>query len=69
MLTRVGIKLISLYGGTEFGLPLRFLTSAVGRDPEDWPYLEFSDSASPRWADQGNGSFELQLLVRFCQPI
>jgi hypothetical protein len=63
MLIKRGVNLVSLYGGTEFGLPVRMFSSSAGRTPEDWQYLELSESASPRWVDQGDGSFELQLLV------
>jgi hypothetical protein len=63
MLVKAGVNLVSLYGGTEFGLAVRALTTKAGRTPEDWAYLELTDFASPRWVDQGNNTFELQFLV------
>lgn len=39
---------------------------AEGRDPADWEYLNFASSVKPRWVDQGDGTYELHLLVSDC---
>jgi acyl-coenzyme A synthetase/AMP-(fatty) acid ligase len=56
-----GVKLGPLYGGTEMGsvLHVKVLDDA-------WEYCRMSDIVCPRWADQGDGTYELQLLVSKC---
>lgn len=65
-LTRAGVNIRSLYGATEFGVPttLELPHKKFMRTPDDWNYLSFSDLAKPRWVHQGDGTFELQFLVR-----
>jgi acyl-coenzyme A synthetase/AMP-(fatty) acid ligase len=55
-----GVKLTSMYGGTEMNAMCQCLP--VG--PQEWAWLRFSDAAKPRWIDQGDGTYELQFLVR-----
>jgi hypothetical protein len=69
MLVREGVHIASVYGGTEFGLPIRVLTSAIGRGPQEWMYLEIANQVKPRWVDQKDGSFELQLLSTDAFPL
>jgi hypothetical protein len=56
-----GCKLGSMYGGTEFGVTGRMITSQ--KRPEDWAWMEVYPTMTPRWIPQGDGSFELQLLT------
>lgn len=55
--------MIPLYGGTEFGTAVSF-RDGLG-DKKDWEYLSFSQLVNTRWEDQGDGTYELQLLVHF----
>ena len=54
--------MISLYGGTEFGAPVCFRD---GSGDKDWEYVSFPQLVNTRWGDQGDGTYELQFLVRF----
>jgi hypothetical protein len=53
---------IPVYGGTEFGTPVSFRKGSG--DKKDWQYVSFSRLAKTRWDDQGDGTYELQFLVR-----
>ncbi|KII90242.1 hypothetical protein PLICRDRAFT_40443 [Plicaturopsis crispa FD-325 SS-3] len=60
-LIKAGVRLRSLYGATEFGPPTYFLP----RNPVDaecWNWLRFHSNTNIRWADQGDGTYELQFL-------
>ncbi|THH31763.1 hypothetical protein EUX98_g2444 [Antrodiella citrinella] len=68
-LVAAGVKLCTLYGATEFGTPIRILDTEYSKSPdpgaktpEDWAWLQFSSLTQPKWVDQGDGTFELQLL-------
>ncbi|KAH0578471.1 hypothetical protein H2248_003619 [Termitomyces sp. 'cryptogamus'] len=61
LLVEAGVPLQPSYGGTEFGMCTTFVPPA-GKDPKDWQYMQFNDHMRTRWAPQGDGSFELQLL-------
>jgi len=59
--------MIPLYGGTEFGVPVSFRKGL--RDKSDCEYISFTQLKA-RWDDQGDGTYELQVLVRshsFCR--
>ena len=69
-LVAAGVKLTSVYGGTEFG------TTTLAYYPErpedapydirsshDWEWMQMSERVNCRWIPQGDGTFELQLLV------
>ena len=58
-----GVKLYSIYGGTEFGAPTHPFPSKTDRDVMDWAWQRFSDRANVRWIAQGDGTYECQLLV------
>ncbi|TCD65346.1 putative NRPS-like protein biosynthetic cluster [Steccherinum ochraceum] len=62
-LVAAGVKLTSVYGGTEFGGPCPMLDNSHGQLPEDWEYLCFTPKCKPRFVDQGDGSYELQVLT------
>ncbi|CAK5275098.1 unnamed protein product [Mycena citricolor] len=54
------VKLVAIFGATEFGLPT--IIRAVS-DPQDWAWLKFPDTAKIRWIPEGNANtFELQVL-------
>ncbi len=66
-----GIKLCSTYGGTEFGV----LTNAYdicddacadtsARSAAEWCWLSFPKNVEHRWLPEGDGTYELQILVR-----
>ncbi|KAG6885392.1 putative NRPS-like protein biosynthetic cluster [Termitomyces sp. T159_Od127] len=61
LLVEAGVTLHATYGGTEFGMNTRLLPPA-DKDPKDWEYMQFNDHMNTRWAPQGDGTFELQLL-------
>ncbi|KII84556.1 hypothetical protein PLICRDRAFT_117723 [Plicaturopsis crispa FD-325 SS-3] len=57
-LVKAGVKLRTVYGGTEFGAP----TLLVARDDDEWNWMRFSDRVNIQWADQHDGTYELQFL-------
>ncbi|CAK5268755.1 unnamed protein product [Mycena citricolor] len=56
----LGINIVSVYGGTEFGAATK-IKRVVG-DLSEWDWLEFSDRVDIRWAPQGDNVFECQFL-------
>ncbi|KIK55529.1 hypothetical protein GYMLUDRAFT_837603 [Collybiopsis luxurians FD-317 M1] len=58
-LVSCGVKLRSLYGGTEFG---SIEVWDIHDSCEDWSWHRFPDGSSVRWMPQGDGTFELQCL-------
>ncbi|KZT19306.1 NAD(P)-binding protein [Neolentinus lepideus HHB14362 ss-1] len=70
MLLSKGVKFSAAYGGTEFGVPSHLFdmfpdnkATRVPRDPKDWPWMRLSDRMDVRWVDQGDGTYELQMLA------
>ncbi|KAJ7054635.1 putative aminoadipate reductase [Mycena amicta] len=59
-LVDAGVKLVNLYGGTEFGA-VSYVLPLEG-DERDWEYCRFVDGVSVRWEPQGDGTFECQFL-------
>ncbi|KAG6915763.1 hypothetical protein DXG01_009968 [Tephrocybe rancida] len=59
-LASAGVRVQSIYGGTEFGLTVSTLPS---EDRMDWDYVRFLDEVNVRWVPQGDGIFELHLLA------
>lgn len=65
-----GVKLATVYGGTEFGVHSIMCDidysgrgdPAKVKTPDDWAWMAFPDFV--RWDPQGDGSYELQFLVR-----
>ncbi|KAJ7052229.1 putative aminoadipate reductase [Mycena amicta] len=55
-----GVKLLSIYGGTEFGgvnvYPKQLRAS-------DWSWVQFSDRMDVRWVPAGDNTFECQVLT------
>ncbi|KAH7913622.1 putative aminoadipate reductase [Hygrophoropsis aurantiaca] len=60
-LVAAGIRISSVYGGTEFGA----ITTVIRRPGEwnDWQWTRFSDKSNLRWVPQGDGTYELQVLT------
>ncbi|KAJ7198969.1 hypothetical protein GGX14DRAFT_525295, partial [Mycena pura] len=56
-----GVKLRSVYGSTEAGV-ISSLIPLPG-DEKEWDWFRFSDRVKVRWAPQGDGTFELQILT------
>ncbi|KAJ6509744.1 putative aminoadipate reductase [Mycena vulgaris] len=59
-LVDAGINLLGVYGATEIG-PITALTPREG-DTKEWSWLRISDVVEVRWAPQGDGTFECQIL-------
>ncbi|CAL1703617.1 unnamed protein product [Somion occarium] len=69
-LVAAGVKLTSVYGGTEFGALTLMFDTDDSQGPEapvktsaDWAWMQFSDQVKCRWIDQGDGTYELQFLT------
>jgi hypothetical protein len=56
-----GLRLIGAYGATEFGA----LSSLIPYedDIKEWAWFRVSPLVKVRWAPQGDGTFECQILV------
>lgn len=70
-LAMAGVKFFAAYGSTEggpntdiFDVDYSAGPDATVKSKEDWAWLNLTDSMKPRWVPQGDGSYELQLLVR-----
>ncbi|KAG6824420.1 hypothetical protein H0H92_006932 [Tricholoma furcatifolium] len=60
-LVDAGVNLAIAYGATEFGAPTHIAQgNGVGKE---WEYVLFSDLTKIRWVDQGDGTFECQVLA------
>lgn len=71
-----GVRLFACYGATEFGTltclfdddaeaPISDVESTKSKTRADWEWMQLPKECSPRWAPQGDGTYELQLLVRY----
>lgn len=64
-----GVKLISVYGSTECGACSRLFDidyesdAADKKTKDDWEWYAFTDCITRRWIPQGDGTYELQILV------
>ncbi|KAF7979760.1 hypothetical protein HWV62_41154 [Athelia sp. TMB] len=64
-LAKAGVPIRSVWGGTEFGTPVALVGDEEQqrlRTPADWNYQCLSKLVNVRWAPQGDGTFECQLL-------
>ncbi|KAJ7845316.1 putative aminoadipate reductase [Mycena leptocephala] len=59
-LANAGVKLRALYAGTEFGA-LSILVPQRG-DEAEWEWIQFCDKIKLRWAPQGDGIYECQII-------
>ena len=72
-LVNAGIPLYCGYGGSEFGQPGKSWDETPGslaplEPAKDWDYIQISRFATVRWEPQGDGTFELVLLVSVLLP-
>ncbi|EPQ57812.1 acetyl-CoA synthetase-like protein [Gloeophyllum trabeum ATCC 11539] len=65
-----GVKINAGYGGTEFGAPAYMFdidpenkAPHVLKNPKDWAWMRLSERMKMRWIDQGDGTYELHMLV------
>ena len=61
-LVQAGVPLCNGYGGTEFGNPM-LSWDRIPRD-QDWYYFHFAPDANVRFESQGDGTYELVVVVR-----
>ena len=65
-LVQAGVNLCNGYGGTEFGNPVlpwdRIPRTSTKPDP-DWYWFRVAEDANVRFEPQGDGSYELVVLV------
>ncbi|KAF5318761.1 hypothetical protein D9619_011064 [Psilocybe cf. subviscida] len=63
-LVRAGVRLVSMYGGTEFGIPVHFTRQAPRTSEVDypWEYFSLDENVNARFEPQGDGTYELQFL-------
>lgn len=70
-LTAAGVKLFSVYGGTEYGVYTGVFDTDDSQGPDapvktsqDWAWMTFpQDRVICRWDPQGDGTYELQFIV------
>lgn len=62
-----GVKLTSIYAATEVGLPTPTFypenPTEKDRSAMEWEWVQINDRFNPRWEPQGDGTYELHLLV------
>ncbi|KAJ7683143.1 hypothetical protein B0H17DRAFT_1205376 [Mycena rosella] len=58
-----GVKLIPMYGATEFGCPALLIMRQAEIDAGEWAWVRFSSRVNIRWIPQGDGTFECQFLT------
>ena len=58
---RAGVRLRTLYGGTEFSACTRVFPKNASA--EEWNWVQFVEHATIRWVDEGDGLYELVFLV------
>ncbi|KAF8876660.1 hypothetical protein BD779DRAFT_1613269 [Infundibulicybe gibba] len=61
ILVGAGVNLKTIYGATESWGPNKITLER--RQEVDWDWVEFSSKAKIRWAEQGDGTYECQLLT------
>jgi hypothetical protein len=62
-LVNQGLRLLTAYGATEFGSLSCIIP--YEDDIKEWAWFRVSPLVKVRWAPQGGGTFECQILVRF----
>ncbi|KAF8215639.1 hypothetical protein K438DRAFT_1926187 [Mycena galopus ATCC 62051] len=61
-LFKQGIRIIPVYGGSEFGTLNSLERRQVDLDDGDWNWFRFDQRVNIRWVSQGDGTFECQVL-------
>ncbi|KAF8174362.1 hypothetical protein K438DRAFT_1849366 [Mycena galopus ATCC 62051] len=61
-LFKQGVRIIPVYGGSEFGSMTLLEKRQVDWDDGDWNWLRFDERVNIRWVSQGDGTFECQFL-------
>lgn len=59
-----GVIISTDYGSTEIGPPAQAFPRKQDLLDGDWDWVRFNPNVTPRWVPQGDGLFELQMLVR-----
>lgn len=59
-----GVRLCAGYGTTEVGTLTGFPDDNPSVSRADWEWMTLPDMVKQRWVDQGDGTYELQFLVR-----
>lgn len=80
-IVNAGVWLKSVYGGTEFGVPMSPLRLKegehgekdrkdwdIGADSREWEWQAFAPNAELRWEAQGDGTYELIFMVSVSPP-
>lgn len=69
-LVAAGVPLRATYGATEFAGPVKIWTEPITPDwlppitpNEDWAWLEWMNQAKTRMEPQGDGTYELVVIV------
>ncbi|KAJ7439939.1 putative aminoadipate reductase [Mycena latifolia] len=62
-LVNQGVKLMSMYGATEFGGVTVVKMRQAEIDAGEWAWLRFSSRVNIRWVPQGDGTLECQFLT------
>lgn len=63
-LVAAGVMIAIEYGATETGGSVHLFPRRQDLLDGDWDWVRFSQRVTPRWIPQGDGLFELQMLVR-----
>ncbi|KAJ7443002.1 putative aminoadipate reductase [Mycena latifolia] len=58
-----GVKIVPIYGATEFGASNRLKMRQAEIDAGEWAWMHFSSRVNIRWIPQGDGTFECQFLT------
>ena len=65
-----GVRLYNVWGTTEVGIPSTIIEpdDSEGLESDvktsaDWAYFTFTDRYKFRWIPEGDGSYEMQVLV------
>ena len=69
-LVSAGVRIRSVYGGTEFPGPVKVWPEPITPDflpplvpNEDWAWFEWTSRATTRMEPQGDGTYELVMIV------
>ncbi|KDR77645.1 hypothetical protein GALMADRAFT_1326492 [Galerina marginata CBS 339.88] len=69
LMTRAGVKLCPIYGGTEFGAPTYMLRRPDEGSENGWEWIQMDERLNIRWDAQGDGTYECQFLSSKFQQV